>query len=184
VCARECVSLRGSTYPPSHGSFIDSSSIPHSQNVSRSPSVPPLLAASLPPSKSRRGLHAEKQPNLGMRRTSTLPVPIPTLSPCETSTRSLKLRKVKNNITCRFHRLGLRATRMRQPSQRMLKFLSTTHVPVPNGTWLYRTYPNVEFFQGQCSLKSKNLHDYFKRAKYLKQEIHDAKTDTYNVLPF
>jgi len=50
VCARVCVCLRGSTYPPSHGGFSDSSSISHSHNVSRSPSVPPLLAASLPPS--------------------------------------------------------------------------------------------------------------------------------------
>ena len=29
VCERVCVCLRGRTYPPSHGSFSDSSSIPH-----------------------------------------------------------------------------------------------------------------------------------------------------------
>ena len=102
VCERVCVCLRGSTYPPSHGKFSDSKSIPHFQNVLRGPSLPPLMAASLPPSKSRRGLLAEKQPNLGPRRISTLLVPTSTLSPCETSTRSLKLRKEKNKITYRF----------------------------------------------------------------------------------
>ncbi len=57
ACACVCVlKLHGSSSTPNYGSFSGSSSIPYSRIDSRSPSVPLSLAASLPPSKSKRRL--------------------------------------------------------------------------------------------------------------------------------